>query len=344
MSRSQWLKFSLWLMPVCLLFMGVGVQQFSRAFWQQPKPEAAAVTFTIAEGESFAVIVQNLNAQALIANAFWFHVAGRFWGLTDNIQAGTYTLLPGDNYKKIFAILTAGKVADADTRVTIPEGYTLQQMEEVFVAKGLVTSQAWQQVTGADSPLENHEFIVAAQKPDDVDLEGYLFPDTYRFSAEATPEEIVTIMLENMAEHVNDVGIPRADAEGMSIHEVLSLASIVEREVRQPDTMKNVADIFLKRLEIGMPLQADSTVNYVTGGKDPSISFADRDNTDSPYNTYQHTGLPPGPISAPSMNALVAVIDPISNPYYYFLTSDDGQIYYAETNEEHAANKARYLR
>lgn len=328
-----------------MLLLGVVLlNQLSRAVWHHPKPDVQAQTVTIAEGENFQMIAKDLKAHDVIANAAWFQIAGRIWGLADNVKAGTYALLPGESYKRLLATLTAGTVADADIRVTIPEGYTLQQMEDILVAKGLVTALDWQAATGLDSPLESQTFVVTAQKPDDVDLEGYLFPDTYRFAADVTAVEIAETMLENMAERVSDVGSPRGDAAGMTVHEVLTLASIVEREVRQPSTMKNVADIFLKRLEIGMPLQADSTVNYVTGGKDPSISFEDRDNTDSPYNTYQNPGLPPGPISAPSMNAIEAVMDPTHNPYYYFLTTDDGEIYYAQTNDEHAANKARYLR
>lgn len=322
----------------------MGVNQLSRYFWQNPAKDATAQQFVVEEGESFVAVAHALEEQKIIANAMWFRIGAEIAGSTDDVQIGTYALYPGEDYKTILAVLTAGTTVGVDIRVTIPEGYTLDQMAEILIDKGVVTAAEWQAATGVDSPLEAHPFVVAAQKPDDVDLEGYLFPDTYRFSADMGAVKIAEIMLVNMAEHVNDLGTPDGDAAGMTTHEVLTLASIVEREVRQPDTMKNVADIFLKRLEIGMALQADSTVNYVTGGKDPSISFDDRDNTDSPYNTYQHPGLPPGPISAPSQNALQAVMDPIHNDYFYFLTTDDGEIYYAATNEQHAANKARYLR
>ena len=150
-------------------------------------------------------------------------------------------------------------------------------------------------------------------------------------------------MLDTMADRVGDLGRPIGDAATMTTHEILTLASIIEREVRQPSTMKNVADIFLKRLDIGMALQADSTVNYVIEGDSPSITLDQRDNTESPYNTYKYPGLPPGPISAPSANAIDAVLNPTANNYLYFLTTDDGEIYYAETHEEHVRNKVQYL-
>lgn len=321
-----------------------GINQLNRYFWQTPSKTAVPQEFVVSEGQSFVTVAHALDEQDIVSSYFWFRVMAEFAGLTDNVQVGKYVLTPGEDYKTTLAILTAGTTEGVDVRVTIPEGYTLKQMGEVLAAKGLVTVEEWQVATGQFSELETVQFVIDAKKPDDVDSEGYLFPDTYRFDVDAGAMNIAKIMLDNMAEHVKDGGTPEGEAAKMSIHEILTLASIVEREVRQPSTMKNVADIFLKRLKIGMALQADATVNYVIDGDDPSISLEDRDNTDSPYNTYKYPGLPPGPISAPSANAIDAVLHPTSNEYYYFLTTDDGEIYYAETNEEHARNKAKYLK
>jgi UPF0755 protein len=338
------------LVSCCLLLLipailaVVGLNQVSRYFWQSPARDAVAQDFSVAAGQSFIVIAQGLAEQNLIANAMWLRITAELAGMTDSVKVGTYQLTPGQNYRTILETLTAGSTSTADVRVTIPEGYTLKQMGELLAAEGLVAEADWAVATGQFSPLEAHPFVVSALKPDGVDFEGYLFPDTYRFAVDATAEEIAEIMLDNLAARVEKIGQPRGDAEGMSLHEVLTLASIVEREVRQPDTMKNVADIFLKRLDIGMALQADSTVNYVTGGDSPSITLAERDNTDSPYNTYKYPGLPPGPISAPGLNAIEAVLDPIHNDYFYFLTTDSGQIYYAVTHDQHVENKNRYLK
>lgn len=319
------------------------LNQLNRYFWQDPKTEETSQDFVVENGQSFKAVAAQLKDDSIIANAFWFRVMAEFSGQTDDVRAGSFRLTKGENYKTILATLTAGTTEGVDVRVTIPEGYTLKQMGVLLEGKGLVTEADWAVATGLNSPLEADPFVVAAKKPENVDLEGYLFPDTYQFALTASAEDIAQIMLDNMAEHVSDLGIARGDAAGMTTHEVLTLASIVEREVRQPSTMKNVADIFLKRLDIGMALQADSTVNYITGGDDPSISLEDRDNTDSPYNTYKYPGLPPGPISAPSENALDAVLNPTHNEYLYFLTNDKGEIYYAETFAEHVRNKERYL-
>ncbi len=333
---------------LCLLLVVIGASvffnQLNRYFWQSPKHDGVEQSFTINEGDRFMGVAQGLKQQKLIANAMWFRVMAELAGLTNDVQPGTYDLYPHQDYKTILATITAGGKR-SDASVTIPEGYTLKQMGALLATKGWATEEEWAQVTGQFSPLETDPFIVAAKKPDNVDLEGYLFPDTYRFFADATATEIAQTMLDATAEHVNDLGAtPDGDATGMTIHEVLTLASILEREVRQLETMKNVSDIFLKRLEIGMPLQADSTVNYVTGGDDPSISLDDRDNTDSPYNTYKYPGLPPGPISNPGDNAINAALHPKENAYFYFLTDDNGNIYYAETHDEHVENKNRYLK
>ncbi len=322
----------------------LGLNQANHFWWQNPDKDADAKTFEIEYGETLSDIAKRLEEDELVAGDKWFRLAAEIEGVADEVQEGSFELKPGEDYRTILETLTAQVLSEAGVRVTVPEGYTLDQMGKLMVDKGLTTEAEWSEAVGVDSPLEAHEFVVAAQKPDSVDLEGYLFPDTYEFTTEMGAEQIATIMLENLAGKVEDIGVPTGDASGMTTHEVITLASIVEREVRQPDTMKNVADIFLKRLEIGMALQADSTVNYVTGGDSPSITIEERDNTDSPYNTYKYPGLPPGPISAPGLNAIQAVLNPTHNDYYYFLTTDEGEIYYAETNEEHAANKAKYLK
>jgi UPF0755 protein len=299
-------------------------------------------SFTISEGESLASIARRLEEAEIVPSAFWFRLAAKFAGLDDDIRSGTTLLIPGDRTADILGALIYPS-GETEVSVTIPEGYTLAQIgATIRAALPHISEEDWQRATDASSALAADRFVKEAQKPADVDLEGYLFPDTYRFYEHATAEDVASRMLRTMESRVNTLGKPTGDAEGMTMHELLTLSSIIEREVRKSDEMREVADIFLKRLEIGMALQSDATVNYVTGGKDPSISLTDRD-LDSPYNTYQYPGLPPGPISNPGMNALRAVWNPAENPYYYFLTDMQGKVYYAETHDEHVLNKARYL-
>ena len=131
--------------------------------------------------------------------------------------------------------------------------------------------------------------------------------------------------------------------QGKTIHEILTLASIIEKEVSSDKDRKLVADIFYKRLDAGVALQADSAVNYVTGKSTPRASAQDLAK-ESPYNTYRYRGLPPGPIASPGLSAILAAVYPTANPYWYFLTTPAGQAIYSKTFEEHVANKAKYLR
>lgn len=312
-----------------------------RAYGQEPRSDAQSVAFVVEEGESLSSVAARLDEDGLIASEFWFKVTATMSGRTGAIKPGEFAIAPGTSYNNILLALSVAQTDEVT--LTIPEGYSLAQIGELVTEKFGVTAAEWSQLTGVNSPFEAHAFVVAAQKPGSVDLEGYLFPDTYRFFPDATGEEIVEKLIDTMAERVEPLGVPSGDASGMTIHEVLTLASIVEKEVRTPTTMQNVADVFLKRIAISMPLQSDATINFIIDGDDPSPTLADLE-VESPYNTYKYPGLPPGPISNPGLNALRAVFQPASNPYYYFLTTDDGDIYYAATHDEHVANKMRYLR
>lgn len=325
-----------------VVFLGIFILGRQAHQYFLKNSDAAEISFTVGEGESFAQIAQRLEDEGVIPSSFWFRVAARFSGLADDVRAGTTVLVPGDRSADILGALVYPSGA-SEVSVTIPEGYTLAQIgETVRVVLPQITAEEWVRVTGVGSPFASDAFVLRSQKPVDVDLEGYLFPDTYRFFKDAIAEDVVERMLRTMEQRVESLGSPTGDAEGMTMHELITLSSIIEREVRNSEEMREVSDIFLKRLDIGMALQSDATVNYVTGGDDPSISLSDRD-LDSPYNTYQYPGLPPGPISNPGMNALRAVWNPAENAYYYFLTDSAGNVYYAETHDEHVLNKALYL-
>jgi UPF0755 protein len=233
-----------------------------------------------------------------------------------------------------------------EVSITIPEGFTLQQIgERVRAALPHITPEEWETAVGPASPVLLNSYFLNQTKPPEVDLEGYLFPDTYRFFADASAEDVVLKMVVTMEGKLSDVFAETGmEFTGdLSVHEILTLASIIEREVMTDEDRALVADIFLHRLEIGMALQADSTVNYVTGKKTPSITDEDRQ-IDSPWNTYLYPGLPPGPIANPGRASIEAVVNPQPNEYWYFLTDDEGTVHYARTNDEHNSNRAMYLK
>jgi len=175
-------------------------------------------------------------------------------------------------------------------------------------------------------------------------LEGYLFPDTYRLYLDAKPEDLVEKMLENFQRKISNQNIQNnLQLTTYNLHEVVTMASIVEAEVPHAEDRPVIAGIFWKRLEAGIPLQADSTVNYITGKRERAATLADT-KIDSPYNTYLYPDLPPGPIGNPGLKALQAVLAPQESPYWYFLSKEDGTTVFSQTLEAHNLAKRKYLK
>src|SRR3989339_1326682 len=322
----------------CLL----GVFFSWQAFWQRSRVGVESVSFFIETGEGARQIAYRLRTEHLISSRLFFNIYVWMTGVENRFQPGIFFLTKGMSYKQLVSLLTHPETAEVV--ITIPEGYTIAQIGNLLISKGLTTSDEWFAVVG-DPAIDTRanpegrmpkdfskEFSFLSSKPLFVSLEGYLFPDTYRFLQTSTTEELVRKMLENFDRKFPEEWQKVIVSSGRSLHDVVTLASIVEREVHTEPDRALVADLFLRRLGVGMPLQADSTVNYVTGKKDPSISFADRD-IDSLWNTYQYSGLPLGPISNPGAAALEAVVYPKANDAWYFLTDASGVVHYARTNQ-----------
>lgn len=336
---------SLVVILLVLAFLWVGGKFAYDTSLVTPDDDANEIRFIIDSGESFKNIADRLEESDLIRNAFSFEMVARIVGATNDLKTGSFSIKEGHSYLDILTFLTESTSAE-EVQITIPEGYTRQQIGDLVQEKfSSISADDWEAATGPESPLKTRMATVGFI-PDNQSLEGYLFPDTYRFSVDATAEDIAETMILTLERRLeeNDINAQSLGSAGdLSFHEAMVLASIIEREVRGSKDMRYVADIFLKRLEIGQALQADSTVNYVTGGDNPSISFKDTE-LDSLYNTYKYAGLPPGPISNPGINALLAVQDPIPNDWYFFLTTPEGEVIYAENFNQHVANKRLYLR
>lgn len=322
------------------------------AYLVSPSENAPSVTVSVEQGQNAGMVANLLEEQGVIRSGLFFRLYVRLTGTGEAFQAGSFVLKQGMSYAAVLEEMTnASKV---EVEVTVPEGYTLQQMADLFEEKGLTTKDAWFAVVGdpaVDSRTDERlrqakdfslEFPFLASKPAYVSLEGYLFPDTYRFFPNAGAEEIVRRMLANFDSKLTEGMRRDLETRGHTIHEVVTMASIVEREVRTAVDRPLVADLFWRRLNAGIALQADSTVNYVTGKSDPSVLNTDRD-IDSLWNTYEYPGLPPSPISNPGLAALDAAVYPEPNDAWYFLTDAEGVVHYASTNNEHNQNRALYL-
>ncbi|OGF78794.1 hypothetical protein A2W54_04160 [Candidatus Giovannonibacteria bacterium RIFCSPHIGHO2_02_43_13] len=207
--------------------------------------------------------------------------------------------------------------------VTVPEGVNIRQIGEIFEKNGMFSKKV---------------FLGAAESD-----EGYLFPDTYRFYKDATPQDAVLKMKENFLKKITPDILGEIAAQKKTLDEIIIMASILEEEVKSTEDRKIVSEILWKRLKLGMGLNVDSALTYVLGKISAELTASDL-KYDSRYNTYRYRGLPPTPISNPGMDAILAAMNPATTKYFYYLTGKDGKTYYAETLEKHALNKRKYLR
>jgi UPF0755 protein len=301
----------------------------NEVYFLRPGDDTVVVRVEIPEGATQASIGVLLKEQELVSSPFLFKLYTKWRDADTEFQQGTFDVVRGSSMRRIVNQLLAGREATEQT-ITIIEGWTLQEMAAYLDRESAISENEFTAAARAGGWEEDFTFLKV--KPSGADLEGFLFPDTYRVFADASGTDVVRKQLTNFEQKVGKIS-----------YDDLILASIVEREVRGERDQRMVADLFLRRIEIGMGLQADSTVNYVTGKNTPAISFDDT-RLDTPYNTYKHRGLPPGPISNPGLESIEAVRNPLKNDFLYFLTDPAGNVHYGRTFEEHNQNKAQYLR
>lgn len=325
--------------------LGTAVFEF---YLRVPVDESKKIPFEIKKDSGVHLISGKLRESKLISSSFIFETYVWLTRSDRNFKAGEYELAPGMSMRRLVGLLTEG-VGREEMSVTILEGWALRDIKKYLASEGvkeMANFDYYAGVSAAAAPSAYNwsgEFPFLAAKPRELGLEGFLFPDTYRIFADARSVDVIRKMLQNFGTKFDASMSAEAKRKNMSVFEVVTLASVVEREVQTPEDMRKVAGIFLRRLEIGMPLQADSTVNYVTGKLTPSISYDDRD-ISSPWNTYKYRGLPKGPIGNPGLAAIEAVLNPETTPYLYFLTTKEGRVIYSKTLEEHNIAKAKYLK
>lgn len=339
-------------MPLALL----AVLAWTGAWLSTPVTDGASA-FVIAPGEGTETIVRNLKEQGVVRNGLLFKNALRLSGLATKLQPGTYDLRGAKDFAEVARRLTTGGVPANEFVLRVKEGWNLADIRAELARVGYAKADELHHVTGI--PATDHRTLSSDQapKPDDfsvdfpflkdkpsyVSLEGFLFPDTYRIFKDATPTEVTRKLLEHFDEKLTPELRRGIAARNLTVYQVVTMASIVEREVRTPADRRKVADLFWRRLDAGMALQADSTVNYATGKSLPAVTLEDTRNV-SEYNTYKYPGLPLGPIANPGLDSIEATVHPEPNPYWYFLTDEAGNVHYGRTLDEHNANKAKYLK
>ncbi len=331
-----------------ILALGFGGFVFSQAGKPVAK-EPSDVLYVVPQGSGVRAIAEGLEEAGLIRSPRYFMYVVWRRGHQDAFKAGAYELTPSMTTAEIEALLAKGKPVSNEISVTLLEGWTLDDMADHLQAEGIVSREEFYAEAGksaemvqADLPDWTASYPALAGRPAGSSLEGYLFPDTYRIYADGGAKALVRKMLANFEAKLTPELRAEIAASGRTIHEIVTMASVIEREVRTEEDRALVSDVFWKRVDAGRGLEADSTVNYVTGHSKPSVSYEET-RIDHPWNTYKYRGLPPGPIGNPSLSSIVAAVRPKANPYWYFLTDPEGKVYYGKTLEEHNANR-KYLR
>ncbi len=316
------------------------------------------VRFVVEPGTPARTIGQNLEQAGLIRDATLFEAFVRVNGLDGRLAAGAYTLAPSMTLREVAETMTRPQAAAVS--VTIREGWRLEQAAEYLSRQGLLglaEAGRYRDLAAAGdlSELDASRYPFLQSRPAGASLEGYLFPDTYLVPAEgATAIDVLTRQLDTFGARIVSLYQEARAAEQtqLTLHEVLTLASIVEREAVVPDERPAIAGVYLNRLRQGMKLEADPTVQYAMGYQPQSdqwwktpVSLEEYSAVDSPYNTYLYAGLPPGPIAAPGLNSIQAVLAPASHDYLYFVAVPDGsgRHVFATTFEEHQENVRAYL-
>ena len=314
------------------------------------KNTEGAVVLVVEMGDSTGDIADKLLEMGLINNTFVFSLMSKVNGFDGAYVAGTHYLIPGLSYDEIMYFLT---LEPSQVTVTIPEGTTYVELKEILHEAGLNFDDAeFDECMNSPDLFVDYDFISAIEIDPDRDyiLAGYLYPDTYKFDVNASPETIIRKFLNNMENKLYDEYYVRAEQIGMSMDEVITLASVIQQESGKVSDMMYISAVFHNRLDSDDEsmnyLGSSATINYLVElqGGTPSLLHTEAETSiDSPYNTYTHPGLPPGPICMPGLDAISAALYPEPNcGYMYFCATGDGGTAFAVTLSEHEQNVATY--
>ncbi|MFH1841545.1 MAG: endolytic transglycosylase MltG [Candidatus Nealsonbacteria bacterium] len=317
-------------------------------------PTGKSKVFVVEKGEGSKKIALSLEKEGLIWWGPLFRLYALLTGVSENLQAGTYQIPSLMNIPKIIEMFAAGDVLKEE--ITIIEGWNLRDIGWYFEGKGMFMAEELFELVGfpafdyskssgtPSNPKDfsgDYEFL--EDKPELLSLEGYLFPDTYQTAKGESLEEIARKMLDNFGKKMTPNLLREIKGQNKTIFEVITLASLLEKEVITKEEKEIVAGILLKRMEAGIPLQVDATITYITGKKSIKIS-KEETQINSPYNTYLYLGLPLGPICNPGLGSIEAALNPAESEYWYYLSTLEGETIFSKTLEEHNEAKLKYLK
>lgn len=288
------------------------------------------IYFHVSKGMSSAEIGKELEQKGVINSTAKFWLATKLNGADARFKVGTFALTRNMSASDALSVLLYGKTVPL--RVTIPEGYGVKEIAKRLDEYGICSEKDFLRAARNYAPydyMEEHKDTIYR-------VEGFLFPDTYEFAGNATAEDIMKRMIDEFDDQLTPAMRRRAAERHISIYELVNMASLIEKEARYEEDMPIISQVLWKRLNISMPLQSDATLQYVMDEIKEDVSIADT-KIDSPYNSYQHYGLPPGPIANPGIKAIEAALNPASTDYLYFVADREGKNYYSTTYSDHLA-------
>ncbi|MBO8129683.1 MAG: endolytic transglycosylase MltG [Peptococcaceae bacterium] len=306
-------------------------------FLAPPTIEEAPVVIKIPSNATTGDIAAILRENDLIRNEKVFILYTRFLGIDHALKAGTYEISGSVSVPELAELLLRGQPEVVS--FTVPEGYNLQQIADLLEEQGLASRKVFfDAVTQGEF---NYSFLPDLNM-DKHRLEGYLFPDTYHIGPQTSVNTIIKLMLERFQKFLNQHHYrDLAEQAGLTVHEAVTLASLIEREAQKSYERPLISSVLHNRLKKGMPLQVDATVIYALGKTHKDQVLLKDLEVDSPYNTYKYYGLPPGPIACPGEESLLAAVQPASTDYLYYVAKPDGSHHFSHTLAEHNLYKSR---
>lgn len=301
--------------------------------------------FAIAKGESANSIISRMQQEHLIRSSLWFKYYTWRDGSGSRFKAGQFLVPKGSNMEAVALALWDGRAISEEQEIKLIEGWNIRDMAGYLSGKSEKFSDFQEIASGRLSDWRDQfPSGLLDDAPVKADLEGYLFPDTYRLFKESGSRDAIMKMIRTLDQKLTPQMRQDIRRQGKTIYEILTMASIVQKEVRSEKDMKIVSGIFWSRIRNSIRLESCASLAYITGENKSQFSYEDTQ-IDSPYNTYRNDGLPPGPIANPGLAAIEAAIYPEDTPYLYFLSDPaTGETIYSRNFEEHKRNKARYLK
>lgn len=307
---------------------------FAYAIWGDRSHPDSVKHVIVARGSTFHDIASQLAGAGIIGNSTAFRLYAKFTHADTAAHAGEFAFAPHQTAAQVLQQLESGG-AQVAKWVTIPEGFTAKQIAQRLQDEGIGNARAYEDAFLHDS------IVVGGVRT--KNLEGYLFPSTYLIPNDASPKTVEDILTTQFRKELPKDALRKAKARGLTVPQVVTLASLIEREAKADDERALMAGVYYNRLRLGMPLEVDATIEYALPEHHDVITYGDL-KIDSPYNTYLHEGLPPTPIANPGEPSILAAFNPKPSPYLYYVYKGNGHHAFARTLAEQTANIAKYLK